>query len=173
VRTAFVTVSDGRAATVVPLNGDAATGALSAGFSAGGVTVVVGAGVGAVGEASEAGPLEQAGSATAAKPISRSEAHVARTVIIAVRIGRCWCGSSRNLESSIYSLQFYDGPPREFALFTATAARTRAFNAFASIVSPCRKSMARRVFPSRLELKRRDGSSTAAPFANVTFTTFL
>src|SRR3954451_14586615 len=34
-------------------------------------------------------------------------------------------------------------------------------------------SMARRVFPSRLELNRPDGSSSEAPFANVTFTWFL
>src|SRR5687767_3806443 len=33
--------------------------------------------------------------------------------------------------------------------------------------------MARRVLPSRLELKRRDGSSSAAPLAKVIFTTFL
>src|SRR3954451_2437008 len=34
-------------------------------------------------------------------------------------------------------------------------------------------SMARRVFPSRLELNRPDGSSRDAPFANVTLTWFL
>src|SRR3954453_8241971 len=33
--------------------------------------------------------------------------------------------------------------------------------------------MARRVLPSRLELKRPDGSGSDAPFANVIFTTFL
>src|SRR5207237_2579340 len=38
---------------------------------------------------------------------------------------------------------------------------------------PSRMSMARLVLPSRLELKRPDGSSTEAPFANVIFTTFL
>src|SRR5688572_28470445 len=34
-------------------------------------------------------------------------------------------------------------------------------------------SIARRVLPSRLELNRRDGSETLAPWANVSFTTFL
>src|SRR5260370_7712543 len=48
-----------------------------------------------------------------------------------------------------------------------------AFNAFSSILSPSWKSMARLVLPSRLELKRRDGSSNAAPLAKVIFTTFL
>ena len=33
--------------------------------------------------------------------------------------------------------------------------------------------MARRVLPSRLALKRRDGSSNAAPLAKVIFTTFF
>src|ERR1043165_1380927 len=33
--------------------------------------------------------------------------------------------------------------------------------------------MARRVFPSRLELKRREGSFSAAPLAKVIFTTLL
>jgi len=34
-------------------------------------------------------------------------------------------------------------------------------------------SIALRVLPSRLELKRRDGSATLAPRANVSFTTFV
>src|SRR5204863_2621611 len=58
-------------------------------------------------------------------------------------------------------------------LFRVTAARTRVFNAFSSIFSPSWKSMARRVFPSRLELKRLEGSFSAAPLAKVIFTTFL
>jgi hypothetical protein len=57
--------------------------------------------------------------------------------------------------------------------FSVTAARTRAFNASSSIFSPSWKSMARLVLPSRLELKRPDGSSSAAPLAKVIFTTFL
>src|SRR5688572_14973322 len=48
-----------------------------------------------------------------------------------------------------------------------------AFNAFSSILSPWWKSMARRVLPSRLELKRPEGSSSAAPLAKVSFTAFL
>src|SRR5215210_6713287 len=48
-----------------------------------------------------------------------------------------------------------------------------SFNAFSSISSPSRKSMARLVLPSRLELKRPDGSSNEAPLAKVIFTTAL
>src|SRR4249920_3661983 len=48
-----------------------------------------------------------------------------------------------------------------------------AFNAFSSILSPSWKSMARLVLPSRLELKRPEGSSNAAPLAKVIFTTSL
>ena len=58
-------------------------------------------------------------------------------------------------------------------LFRATAARTRVFSASSSIFSPSWKSMARLVFPSRLELKRPEGSFRAAPFAKVILTTFL
>src|ERR1044071_8800728 len=49
----------------------------------------------------------------------------------------------------------------------------RAFNAFSSIFSPSWRSMARLVFPSRLELKRTEGSFSASPLAKVIFTTFL
>ena len=59
------------------------------------------------------------------------------------------------------------------ATFSATAERTSAFSAFSSIASPSLKSIARRVLPSRLELKRREGSWSAAPLANVVFTTLL
>src|SRR5580704_13208854 len=58
-------------------------------------------------------------------------------------------------------------------VFRATAARMSAFNAFSSILSPSWKSMARLVLPSRLELKRPEGSSSEAPLAKVIFTTFL
>lgn len=58
-------------------------------------------------------------------------------------------------------------------LFMVTAARMRAFKACSSTSSPSWKSMARLVFPSRLELKRPEGSSSAAPFAKVILTTFL
>ncbi len=55
-------------------------------------------------------------------------------------------------------------------VFSATAARMSAFNAFSSILSPSWKSMARLVLPSRLELKRPEGSSNAAPLVKVIFT---
>jgi hypothetical protein len=58
-------------------------------------------------------------------------------------------------------------------LFKVTAARMRAFSALSFIFSPSWKSMARLVFPSRLELKRPAGSCKAAPLAKVIFTTFL
>src|SRR5882757_1641522 len=57
--------------------------------------------------------------------------------------------------------------------FSAAAARMSAFSAFSSILSPSWKSIARLVLPSRLELKRRDGSSSEAPLAKVIFTTLL
>src|SRR5262250_2466428 len=59
------------------------------------------------------------------------------------------------------------------AVFNATAARMSALSAFSLTLSPSWKSMARRVLPSRLELKRPDGSGSAAPLAKVIFTTFL
>src|SRR5262249_31969517 len=51
-----------------------------------------------------------------------------------------------------------------------TAARMSALNAFASISSPSRMSMARLTFPSRLELKSLAGSFRAAPLKKVSFT---
>src|SRR5271154_118830 len=57
--------------------------------------------------------------------------------------------------------------------FRATAARIRVLRAFSLTLSPSRKSMARRTLPSRLELKRPEGSSNEAPLANVIFTTLL
>jgi hypothetical protein len=42
-----------------------------------------------------------------------------------------------------------------------------AFKAFSSILSPSWKSMARLVLPSRLELKRPEGSSNEAPLATL------
>jgi hypothetical protein len=56
--------------------------------------------------------------------------------------------------------------------FSATAAWINALNALASSASPSRMSMARRVFPSRLELKSFRGSFKEAPRAKVSFTTF-
>src|SRR3954452_15801971 len=48
-----------------------------------------------------------------------------------------------------------------------------ALKADSSTVSPSWMSIARRVFPSRLELKRRPGSFRDAPLANVSFTTLV
>src|SRR3984893_15242068 len=49
----------------------------------------------------------------------------------------------------------------------------RAFRATSSSLSPSWKSMARLTLPSRLELKRPEGSFREAPLAKVIFTTFL
>src|SRR5579872_1903660 len=73
-------------------------------------------------------------------------------------------------------------PPDDFAFFErfalpellrATAWRTSALKAASSTTSPSWMSIARRAFPSRLELKRRAGSFRDAPLAKVSFTTFL
>src|SRR2546421_2684581 len=55
-------------------------------------------------------------------------------------------------------------------LLRATAWRTSALKADSSTSSPSWMSIARRTFPSRLELKRRAGSFSDAPFAKVNFT---
>src|SRR5204863_4621433 len=74
------------------------------------------------------------------------------------------------------------GIPQDFGFFaafdlpellSATAWRTSALKADSLISSPSWRSIARRTFPSRLELKRRAGSFNDAPFANVSFTTLL
>src|SRR3546814_8917288 len=59
------------------------------------------------------------------------------------------------------------------ALPIATAARTSCLNAASLISSPSCRSIARRVFPSRLALKSFFGSSTEAPRAKVSFTACL
>src|SRR3954452_14251928 len=72
--------------------------------------------------------------------------------------------------------------PQDFAFFEgfdlpeplrATAWRTSVLKADSSTSSPSWMSIARRAFPSRLELKRRAGSFRDAPLAKVSFTTFL
>src|SRR3954469_17402108 len=55
----------------------------------------------------------------------------------------------------------------------AAAWRTSALKADSSTSSPSWMSIARRTFPSRLELKRRAGSLSDAPLAKVSFTTFV
>src|SRR5882762_9550661 len=67
----------------------------------------------------------------------------------------------------------YPQPSEAEDVFRATAARIRVFRAFSLTLSPSRKSMARLTLPSRLELKRPEGSFNAAPLANVILTTFL
>src|SRR5664279_1561576 len=77
---------------------------------------------------------------------------------------------------------FRGGIPQDFAFFEgfglpeplkATAWRTSALKADSSTSSPSWMSIARRTFPSRLELKRRAGSCRDAPLAKVSFTTLL
>src|SRR5271154_7047547 len=58
-------------------------------------------------------------------------------------------------------------------LLKATAWRTRAWKADWLTSSPSWMSIARRTFPSRLEVKRRAGSFSDAPLAKVSFTAFL
>src|SRR5215831_15439306 len=53
---------------------------------------------------------------------------------------------------------------------SVTAARMSSFKAASLIFSPSWMSMARLTFPSRLELKRREGSRNRAPLANVSLT---
>jgi hypothetical protein len=60
-----------------------------------------------------------------------------------------------------------------FAIFRSAAARMSPLKAYSLILSPWRKSMARRVPPSRLALKRPDGSGSEAPLAKVVFTQSL
>src|SRR6476620_6542038 len=98
-----------------------------------------------------------------------------RVKLAQVRLGDSRCGANifgdrrRTFASHLRSSNYF------FALdlFSFTAARMSAFSAFSFIFSPSRKSMARRVFPSRLELKRPEGSFREAPLANVIFTTLL
>src|ERR1700691_4175511 len=59
------------------------------------------------------------------------------------------------------------------AVLRATAWRTSAWKAVSLTFSPSWISIARRVLPSRLELKRRAGSFRDAPLAKVSLTTFL
>src|SRR5271169_553521 len=58
-------------------------------------------------------------------------------------------------------------------LLKAAAWRMSAWKADSPTSSPSWMSIARRTFPSRLELKSRAGSFSDAPLANVSFTTFL
>src|SRR3954471_560179 len=55
-------------------------------------------------------------------------------------------------------------------VFSAIASRTSALNAASSTSSPSWMSIARRTFPSRLELNKRFGSLSDAPLAKGSFT---
>src|SRR5271156_3491741 len=72
---------------------------------------------------------------------------------------------------------FLAAPVTRFAARTAelaaTAARMSCLKAASSIFSPSRRSIARRTFPSRLELKSFFGSLREAPRKKVSFTTCL
>src|SRR5687767_15241037 len=101
--------------------------------------------------------------------------------------GRLADGPRRDAHGRGKSLRAAESPHARFGLlrertgravactgvFSATAARMSAFNPFSSIVSPSWISMARLTLPSRLELKRPEGSLSAAPLAKVSFTTPL
>src|SRR5690242_15557010 len=78
------------------------------------------------------------------------------------------CCAERNPQDFAF-LEGFDLPEP----LRATASRTSALKAASSTFSPSWMSIARRVFPSRLELKRRAGSFRDAPLAKVSFTTFL
>src|SRR3954467_482690 len=79
--------------------------------------------------------------------------------------------NSRLGESRAYF--FLPARPARAAELAATAARISRLKAASSIFSPSRRSIARLVLPSRLELKSFFGSSIDAPRKNVSFTTCL
>ena len=81
------------------------------------------------------------------------------------RLPAVWAGSF----SDFAFFEGFDLPD----LLRATAWRTSALKADSSTSSPSWMSIARRTFPSRLELKRRAGSFRDAPLAKVSFTTLL
>src|SRR5487761_265963 len=81
------------------------------------------------------------------------------------------CHTSRH-NDEVAEVEFPQ-PSEAEDVFRATAARIRVFRAFSLTLSPSWMSMARLTFPSRLELNRPEGSSSAAPLANVILTTFL
>src|SRR5580658_8940836 len=80
-------------------------------------------------------------------------------------------GACHTSDSGAY--YFVDGRWPRAAELAATAARMSCLKAASLIFSPSRRSIARRVFPSRLELKSFFGSLREAPRAKVSFTTSL
>src|SRR5262245_28123360 len=87
---------------------------------------------------------------------------------LARRIAALTCASGRDHPPPRF---FFDARPDDS--FRLTAARINALNERSSIASPSRLSIARLVLPSRLELKRPEGSLSDAPLAKVSFTTAL
>src|SRR5262249_55996357 len=85
---------------------------------------------------------------------------------------RCRCGEETEVLFGFFGARAGRGVARA-DVFSATAARMRALSASSLITSSSWKSMARRVLPSRLELKRPEGSRSEAPLAKVIFTTDL
>src|SRR2546422_5445046 len=85
---------------------------------------------------------------------------------VASRCGHC---SGQRSAQLVAFFEGFDLPE----LLRATAWRTSALKADSSTSSPSWMSIARREFPSRLELKRRTGSFRDAPLKKVSFTTFL
>src|SRR5438046_6091668 len=87
------------------------------------------------------------------------------------------CGSGRARrplrDQEISVLRAWGGAAFLPETFSATAARMSAFRAGASISSPSWMSMARRAFPSRLELKRREGAFREAALEKDILKTFL
>src|SRR5262245_979966 len=79
-------------------------------------------------------------------------------------------GAAHERQIVLAQFQHYRSLPEPLS---ATAWRMSALNAASSNSSPSWMSIARRTFPSRLELKSPAGSSNDAPLANVTFTAFL
>src|ERR1700733_1239276 len=82
-------------------------------------------------------------------------------------------GGKRGGQASVAPYFFFVARWTVAAELAATAARMSCLKAVSLILSPSRKSMARRVPPSRLELKSRFGSSREAPRAKVSFTACL
>src|SRR5205085_11510500 len=85
--------------------------------------------------------------------------HVASALPAAANIAADMADGRSGPDCGRHPRAFGPGPVNEDVearsdVFSATAARTSAFNALSSILSSSWKSMARRMLPSRLELKR-------------------
>src|SRR5580693_1195283 len=81
--------------------------------------------------------------------------------------------TSGTLPPDVHAYFFFAARWASAPELASTAARTSCLKATSLIFSPSRKSIARRAFPSRLELKSFFGSLIEAPRAKVSFTTCL